>query len=156
MFWVGLALMQFLVWDLISLLVRFQSKHRLEELDAKKDEHYQNEKKLLKVYKILAAINIGYHLTRIVFPLVFAKSSNGELAKQVWLFFVEADAFICIVVIMASIVSVIRVSKTTMKHYCYMWNRYKVSWLLMSLCFIVSFLALVYPNFKYYHELDIL
>ena len=47
MFWVGLALWQFLVWDLISLLVKFQSKYRLEELDARKDEHYRNEKKVI-------------------------------------------------------------------------------------------------------------
>ena len=153
MFWVGLALWQFLVWDLISLLVKFQSKYRLEELDARKDEHYRNEKKIIYVFRILLLTNLGYHLARIALPLVFATCSNGVLAKRIWLFFAEADALVCIMIIVASIACVIRVSKTTSKHYCYMWNRYKVPWLLMSLCLIASFLALIFSVTQYYRKI---
>ena len=32
-FWVAIALSQFLIWDLTSVLVKFQAKYRLEEID---------------------------------------------------------------------------------------------------------------------------
>ena len=72
-FWFAIALSQFLIWDLISALVKFQAKYRLEECDVNRMEHKEDEKRIIRVFKILHIINFGYHIISATLPIILYK-----------------------------------------------------------------------------------
>ena len=74
--WCAIVLNQFLMWDLISELVKFQATHRLEVLDVKKQEHRSKEINLLRIYMYILLCSLTFTLLRLIIPICILKFTS--------------------------------------------------------------------------------
>lgn len=57
-------------WDLITLLLIFQANTPLDQIDVKKSEHFNNERRLVKRHAICQTLNLLYHTTKFFMPII--------------------------------------------------------------------------------------
>ena len=108
-FWFAIALSQFLIWDLISALVKFQAKYRLEECDVNRMEHKEEEQRLINIFKYLHIINLSYHFTKVIVPIILMFLLKPETFITASLYIEYFDLAFIGLSILATIVSFTRI-----------------------------------------------
>ena len=94
-----------------------------------------------------------YHAMRLILPPLVAKFSTDKANKIIWMIFVAIDILLSVLIIVASIVSVIRVLAATKKNYNYMYQKFKVSYTWVAICLVTSFLVLLITAITYFYTL---
>ena len=108
-FWFAIALSQFLIWDLISALVKFQAKYRLEECDVRRFEHKVEEQRIIRLFKILHIINFVYHVFSVLLPIILLKVLKDEAFFTAVLYIDYADLTFLSLSIIATVGSFTRI-----------------------------------------------
>ena len=108
---------------------------------------------MLGTYKILWILNIIYHAIRITLPLLVENFSTDKANKIIWMIFVAIDILLSVLIIIASIISVTRVLAATRNNYCYMYQKFKVSYTWVAICLVTSFLVLLITAVTYFYTL---
>ena len=150
-FWSFIAIWQFFIWDLITALVIFQGSFKLNQVDVYREHHEEQERKLIKFYKSVLALNSLVFIVQMVLPFLYLSDHMKDgLGLIKWSTYrticLGLEIAFLILIVSWALISVSRLLFSVKNNYVDAYHKHKREYTQMAIVIVLSSVTMIFLN----------